>query len=231
MKRDATMLRVWDLPTRVFHWTLALCVIGSVVSAKIGGNATAWHFRLGYAVFTLLLFRLVWGVVGGHWSRFARFAYPPSAALRYLRGQSRPHEFHDVGHSPLGALSVFGLLGLLTLQVGTGLFADDEISNAGPLVKFVSGAASLTVTRWHNTFGQWLIITLVVLHIGAVAYYLVRKQRNLIVPMLSGDKPRAALGATAPPPASIDTARSRTLALAVALGAALLVRWIVGLGA
>src|SRR5204863_1816303 len=182
-------VRVWDLPTRVFHWVLASCVIASIVTAQIGGNAMAWHFRLGYVVFTLLAFRLLWGVIGGRWSRFANFIYSPAAVLRYLRGHSRPDEHHDVGHSPLGAFSVFGLLGILALQVGTGLFADDEIANTGPLIKFVSGATSSRLTAWHKGWGQWLIITLIVLHVAAILFYLLRRRRNLVRPMLIGDQP------------------------------------------
>ena len=77
-------LRIWDLPTRAFHWALAACVVASVVSAKIGGDAMVWHLRLGYAVLTLLLFRLVWGFVGGHWSRFGSFLYAPSSVSRAI---------------------------------------------------------------------------------------------------------------------------------------------------
>src|ERR1700748_1789730 len=72
---ETVAVRVWDLPTRVFHWALALCVVGSFTSGYIGGNAMAWHLRFGYAAFALLLFRLVWGFVGGRWSRFASFVY------------------------------------------------------------------------------------------------------------------------------------------------------------
>src|SRR6185436_9816575 len=96
MSEPLMPIRVWDLPTRVFHWVLASCVIASIVSAKIGGNAMVWHMRLGYVVFTLLIFRLVWGLIGGHWSRFANFIYSPGAVLRYLRGASASHEHHDV---------------------------------------------------------------------------------------------------------------------------------------
>ena len=225
MNQETTSVRVWDLPTRTFHWTLATCVIGSVISAKIGGNAMVWHFRLGYVVFTLLAFRIVWGLVGGHWSRFANFIYAPATTLRYLRGESRADEHHDVGHNPLGAFSVFGLLALLAAQIGTGLFADDEISNTGPLIKFVSGATSGLLTKWHKSFGQWLIITLVVLHIAAILFYLFKKQRNLVRPMLSGDK------ALAPGvPASIDSLASRGLALALLCVCAAGVAWLVNLG-
>ena len=219
-------VRVWDLPTRTFHWTLAACVIGSVVSAKIGGNAMLWHFRLGYVVFTLLAFRVLWGLVGGRWSRFASFIYAPATTLRYLRGQSRADEHHEVGHNPLGAFSVFGLLAILAAQIGTGLFADDEISNTGPLIKLVSGATSALLTKWHKSFGQWLIITLVLLHLAAIVYYFVRKKQNLVRPMLVGDK---ALGPDVP--ASVDSAASRALALVLLGACAALVAWVVGLGA
>src|SRR6186713_57701 len=106
-------IRVWDLPTRAFHWLLVVLVTFSVVTAYIGGNAMVWHMRSGFAIFTLLAFRLIWGFVGGHWSRFRAFVYAPSTSLRYLRGESLPHEHHQVGHNPLGAGSVFALLAIL----------------------------------------------------------------------------------------------------------------------
>ena len=221
-----TPVRVWDLPTRLFHWVLAACVFGSIVSAKIGGNAMAWHFRFGYVVITLLAFRLLWGFVGGRWSRFASFIYAPSTTLRYVRGESRADEHHEVGHSPLGALSVFGFLTLLLLQVSTGLFADDEISNTGPLNKFVSGATSSLLTGWHKNFGQWLIITLIVLHLGAVTFYWLRQRRNLVAPMLHGDKPLAPHV-----PASDDGMRARTVAAILLVFCAAGVTWLISLGA
>ncbi len=226
MKDDAVRVRVWDLPTRLFHWLLAACVIGSVVSAKIGGNAMVWHFRFGYVVFTLLAFRLLWGVVGGRWSRFGSFVYAPATLLRYLRGGSRAEEHHEVGHSPLGALSVFALLVILAVQVGSGLFADDEISNTGPLIKFVSGATSSTLTSWHKTSGQWTILTLVALHIAAIVMYRLRRGRDLVRPMLVGDK-------LLPPdvPASADSLATRGLAALLLAACAAGVGWLVSLGA
>ena len=218
-------VRVWDLPTRVFHWALAAGVSGSVITAKIGGNAMAWHFRFGYLIMTLLAFRLVWGLVGGRWSRFASFIYSPATLLRYLRGHARPEEHLDVGHSPLGAGSVFALLALLLLQVSTGLFADDEISNSGPLVKFVSTATSALATGWHKNFGQWLIIALVLLHLGAIAFYRLRRGRDLVRPMFTGDKMFAGRV-----PESVDSARHRGLALTLVALCAALVGWLVGLG-
>ncbi len=104
-------IRIWDLPTRLFHWLLAASVVALVVTAKVGGNAMVWHFRLGYVVLALLAFRLVWGLVGGRWSRFASFVPTPGRLWRYLRGSSA--EADSAGHSPLGALSVLALLGVL----------------------------------------------------------------------------------------------------------------------
>lgn len=217
-----TKVRVWDLPTRVFHWVLALCVIGAVASAKVGGNAIEWHMRLGYAVFALLAFRILWGVVGGRWSRFSSFVYAPGTVLRYLRGASRPDEHHDVGHSPLGALSVLAMLAVLAVQVGTGLFADDEIATTGPLNKFVSGATGLALTAWHKGWGQWLVIGLALVHVAAVVYYLVAKQRNLVQPMWSGDKPLPD-GV----PAAADGGAARLLALVLLAACAGVVAWVV----
>jgi cytochrome b len=222
---ETASVRVWDLPTRGFHWALALLVIASVISGQIGGSAMVWHFRSGYAVFALLVFRFAWGLIGGRWSRFRHFAYAPSTTLRYLRGASRPDEHHEVGHSPLGAFSVFALLLLLALQVASGLFADDEISNSGPYTRFVSNATSQIATHWHTGIGRWSVIALVALHIGAVSFYLLRWRRDLVTPMLSGDK---LLAADVPP--AIDNARSRLVAALLMLACAVGVAWLIGLG-
>lgn len=219
-------VRVWDLPTRVFHWVLAATVIGSVVTAKIGGNAMVWHVRLGLLVLALLAFRLLWGFVGGHWSRFAAFSYAPGALMAYLRGDRGPGGRYEVGHSPLGALSVFALLALLIVQVATGLVADDEIATTGPLNRFVESALALRATAWHESFGQYLIIALVVLHVAAVLYYQLGRQRDLIAPMWHGDKPLAG-----DLPASADGARQRTLAAVLVAAGLGLAWWIARLGA
>lgn len=223
MSNPETAVRVWDLPTRLFHWTLALTLVGSVVSAKIGGEAMVWHFRFGFTVFTLIAFRLLWGVVGGRWSRFVSFVPTPAKILRYLRGAPRAGERLDVGHNPLGALSALAMLAWLAVQVGTGLVADDEISNTGPLYRFVSGATSLAATAWHKGWGQWGLLALVGLHLAAIALYRWRGQA-LVGAMLSGDK-QLAPGT----PASADHWRARVLALLLLALCAALVRWVVGL--
>ena len=203
-------VRVWDLPTRLFHWALVLSVIGSVVTAKLGGNATAWHLRLGYAALALLAFRLLWGVVGGRWSRFRIFVYSPAALGRYLRGRPAAGDHFEVGHSPLGALSVLVMLVWLLMQVGSGLIADDEIATTGPLVRYVSNEVSLAWTGYHKGIGQWGLYGLVGLHVAAILFYRWRKKRDLITPMLLGDKHLAA-----DVPAARDNWATRLLALAL----------------
>ncbi len=219
-------VRVWDLPTRLFHWLLTACVVGSFVSAKIGGAAMAWHLRLGYAVATLLLFRLVWGFVGGRWSRFGQFVRSPAAVLRYLRGEARAGDWFDVGHNPLGALSVLAMLVFLAAQVSSGLFADDEIATTGPLIRFVSGATSLELTWYHKAVGQRVLLALVVLHLLAIVYYIWRG-RTLVRPMIGGDQ---AVDAAREVPAAADGAGRRLLAAALVAACAGGVAWLVSLG-
>lgn len=219
---DATApVRIWDLPTRLFHWTLALAVVAAIVSAKIGGNAMVWHFRFGYAVLALLAFRIVWGFVGGHWSRFATFVPTPGRLVRYLRGTPAPGEHLDAGHSPLGALSVFALLAVLAAQVATGLVADDEIANVGPLNRFVAVETGLAATAYHKTFGQWALIALVVMHVAAIVVYRMRG-RDLVAAMWHGDKTLAP-----GTPASADTLATRLFAAVLIAGCAVVVRWLV----
>lgn len=205
---DMHSIRIWDLPTRLFHWALVVCVIGLVVSANIGGNAMNWHFRFGYSVLTLLLFRIVWGIVGGRWSRFTSFVYAPSTLFAYLRGNARPE--HSAGHSPTGALSVFALLLVLLAQVTTGLFSDDDIAYAGPLTGLVSGSTISLATWYHKEVGKLILIALIVLHLAAIAFYKKVKKTDLFTPMVRGDKVMAS-----PVAPSQDTWATRFLALAV----------------
>lgn len=217
------IVRVWDLPTRVFHWCLVLCIAGLVLTGYIGGAQMEWHARIGYAVLTLLLFRLVWGFAGGHWSRFSSFVAGPARVAAYLRGQAQPDGL--IGHNPLGALSVMAMLAFLLLQVATGLVGDDEIAFTGPLNRFVSSASGIVATWYHKRIGQWVIAALVVLHVGAVLFHLWNKGENLLQPMVHGDK---AVPASAVP--SRDDARSRAGAAVVLLLCAAFVTGVVRLG-
>jgi cytochrome b len=176
-------VRVWDLPTRVFHWSLASLVIGLFITGNVGGNAMVWHFRCGYAVLSLLLFRLVWGFVGGHWSRWRQLSCTPAAIKQYFSDAQ-----HHLGHNPLGSLSVIAMLTLLLVQAGTGLFSDDEIANAGPLTVWVSEATISLTTHWHKGLGKALVLVLVATHVLAIAWHYFQKKENLPRAMVLGDK-------------------------------------------
>ena len=214
---------VWDLPTRCFHWGLALCVTGLVITGNLGGNAMTWHFRFGFGVLTLLLFRIVWGFAGGHWSRFGSFVYSPQSLINYVRGRGRPQD--TIGHNPLGALSVFALLLILAAQVSSGMMSDDEIAFAGPMSKFVSATTVSAATWYHKGVGKSVVLALVALHVAAILFHLFRKKENLIQPMIQGEK-----AVDADTKASVDTGKTRLLALAVALICAAAVYGLVSLG-
>lgn len=217
-QKNLTKVRVWDLPTRIFHWLLVAGIIGLGISGTVGGNVMVWHFRIAYAVLALLLFRIIWGIVGGRWSRFGAFIYSPQSVINYLKGKGKPA--HSVGHSPVGAGSVFAMLGILLLQVASGLVSDDEIAFAGPLTRFVSNATVSLATNYHANIGKWLLLALVVLHIAAIIFYLWRKH-NLVSAMLHGDKELVR-----PAPPSRDDAVSRLAALLIFLLCAGVAYWV-----
>ncbi len=187
---------VWDLPLRLFHWSLVLLVITSFVSAKIGGNAMQIHMLSGYAVLALLLFRLLWGFLGGTHARFASFVRGPLAVIAYLRGTKQADAEPHLGHNPAGAWSVILMLLVLLAQAATGLFANDDIATEGPLAKLVSKALSDRLTGVHH-LNVKLLLALIGLHLSAIAFYFFYKRENLVKPMLTGFKDAAAgLGQT-----------------------------------
>lgn len=179
-------LRIWDLPTRLFHWALAACVLGLIITGKWGGNAMAWHFRFGYGVLVLLSFRLFWGFWGGFWSRWTQLPLSPREVWPYLKGRTSEHAFP--GHNPLGSWSILAMLLVLAFQVSTGLISDDEIANAGPLTALVSGDWVSWATSWHKQWGQWLVFFLVALHLLALLWYRLRKKLSLVPAMVHGHK-------------------------------------------
>lgn len=195
--------RVWDLPTRLFHWLLVASVLGSFVTVQVGGNAMVWHGRLGQFVLSLLVFRLVWGFVGGRHARFADFVPRPSGLLAYLKGGGSGH-----GHSPLGALSVLALLGLFTLQATLGLATTDDIFFDGPLVRHLPSDWVSAATSLHHALKP-VLLGLVALHLLAILVYKLWG-KPLVQAMVTGDRPadESAEGDAAP----ADVNGSRALA-------------------
>ncbi len=179
---NSKRILLWDLPTRLFHWSLALAVGAAVVTGQVGGNLIDWHGRIGLFIVGLLAFRIVWGIVGSTYARFAQFFPTPAKIKAYLAGR-----WAGEGHNPLGALSVFGLIFLLTVQVATGLFANDDIAFTGPLADLVAREVSNRLTGLHHLLGNGLI-ALVVLHVAAIGFYGHVKKQKLLKPMITGWK-------------------------------------------
>lgn len=214
-------IRVWDLPTRLFHWLLLACAVGSLVSVNLGGNAVGWHFRFGYAILTLLLFRLLWGFVGPRYARFASFPPSPAAAIAWMRGARAAWP----GHNPVGAFSVYAMLAALALQAVTGLFATDDIMWDGPLKAQVSNATSALLTRVHKV-NRFVVLALIALHLVAIAWYGSVRKEPLVRAMIDGDKAVATVAGEPSPEPAADGARERVLALAL-LGLSAVAVWAI----
>ncbi len=175
-------IRIWDLPTRLFHWLLLLLVVAAFVTGWLGGNLIEWHGRAGIAITGLLAFRLVWGFVGSTYARFAHFVPGPGRLLAYLRGQ-----WQGLGHNPFGALSVLALLSILIFQAVSGLVSNDDIAFEGPLYALVSKSTSDSLSSLHRQ-NFWIIIALVSVHVLAILFYARVKKDNLVKPMITGVK-------------------------------------------
>jgi cytochrome b len=180
-------LLVWDLPVRLFHWTLVSLLVVSFTTAQIGGNAMQYHEWSGFAILTLVLFRLLWGFAGSTYARFTAFVSGPRTALSYARTLLRGGPAFYAGHNPLGGWMIVLLLVSLLVQTGTGLFANDDIMIEGPLARHVSKDVSDLLTRVHH-FNFNVLLALVVVHVGAALFYLRVKRDNLILPLVTGRK-------------------------------------------
>lgn len=181
-----TSRQIWDPALRLFHWLLAVAVIGAWLLGHFGPLQMTWHFWLGYTVIGLLIFRLIWGLVGPRNARFASFVKGPRAVLAYARTLPARRAVQVTGHNPLGGWSVLALLLALSAQVLTGLFLDPEdYINTGPLAGWVSTDWNRLALSWHHRLA-WLVAALVVLHIGAIVFYRLWKREDLVTPMITG---------------------------------------------
>lgn len=199
-------IRVWDLPTRIFHWSLAALLVFSFATGKAGGAWMDWHLKSGYCILALLVFRLAWGFLGGRTARFAHFVRGPRAALEFARATLAGRHPVTLGHNPLGGWMVLLMLLVLAGQAVSGLFADDEISTQGPLAAKVSNAFVSRMTALHYYFG-WAIVALAAVHVAAVAVYQWAWKVDLVGPMTHGWK-------TLPPELRAHDAAGPSLTLA-----------------
>lgn len=208
---------IWDAPTRLFHWVIVVLVALQWWTAE--EEKIELHVTLGLVTLGLLLFRVIWGVVGGSTARFASFVRGPRAIFAYLRGRAG----YVLGHNPLGALSVIGLLGALAAQVGLGLFASDEDGlYGGPFVHLIDPDLSEEIAELHEDLFDVLLV-LIGLHVAAIVYYAWVKRDDLVTPMITGKREV---------PAGVEGLRAAPawrLAVA-ALIAAALATWIASFG-
>jgi len=179
---------VWDWPVRVFHWGLVVSILGAFITNRLGVSYFAYHAFFGYTVIVLVAFRIFWGFLGPRHARFASFVKGPKAVLRYLHANGRGWKTRHAGHNPLGAAMVLLLLGLLAAQAAFGLFANDEILEAGPFAGLVSKSLSLDLTSLHRKL-FYLIAGAAGLHVAAVLWHWRVKGENLIAAMVNGKKP------------------------------------------
>jgi cytochrome b len=206
-------VRIWDLPTRLFHWAIVLLVPALWATHLL--DQMDLHILLGEAMLGLVLFRLIWGVIGGSTARFGNFVRGPMSVVRYLRGKA-PGGF---GHNPLGGWSVLAMLLLLGVQAGLGLFASDEDNlYSGPLSRHVTEETSHILRDRHETL-FYILLAFIALHLGAILFHLLVKRDNLVTPMVTGRRAAAPGG-----PEMIGAPLWRFL-LAAALAAGL--TWIV----
>jgi cytochrome b len=178
-------MRVWDAPTRLFHWAIVLLVATSYVSIQ-----KSWmqvHFLSGYAMLTLLLFRVAWGFIGSDTSRFGRFLKSPAAVVRSLAKFGRRETDDQIGHNAAGGWMVLVMLVLLAVQAGTGLFSNDDVLVDGPLRHLITKARSDQISAIHS-FNFNLLLGVIGLHVLAILAYAVVKRQNLLRPMITGRK-------------------------------------------
>lgn len=181
------MIKVWDLFVRLSHWLIVILVISAWLSANYGDAEFKWHSWNGYALFILLITRIIWGIVGSTSARFSHFIKSPYNVLAYLSDLTRGKEAAYLGHNPAGAWMVVILLAGLFLQVVTGLFSSDDIIAEGPFSFFLSGKNVSLMTGLHH-LGFDILMILVVVHVLAVIYHQFFKRENLIGAMLTGKK-------------------------------------------
>src|SRR5258706_10698918 len=203
MQSGEAPVKVWDAPVRLFHWLLVLLFAFQIFSANVKGDWMEWHMRSGYAILALVLFRILWGFAGSSSARFAGFLAGPSASLGFVKKLLTRAPAPYPSHNPLGGWMVLALLLALLFQVGTGLFANDDVLIEGPLAALVSKATSDQLTSWHY-WNVNLLLLLIAVHVIAVGYHAVVMKENLIGAMFTGVKhlPADAAAGVAGPVAS-----------------------------
>ena len=180
-------VRIWDLPVRLFHWIVTVLFVVQLVTGQVGGDLMPWHKLSGYAILSLVLFRIVWGFTGSTHARFSSFMAGPRATWRFALRLFSRQAVPQLGHNPLGGWSVTAMVAALLVQAVSGLFANDGVSHEGPLAPLVSIDISNRMTLVHD-WNLKVIVALVAIHVLAIVFHLVFKKDELVVPMFTGVK-------------------------------------------
>ncbi len=185
MNSSNQKIQVWDAPTRLFHWLTAALVVAAYVTWRL--DWMDWHAKAGYALLALVIFRLLWGVVGSDTARFSRFVASPRLAIHHLQHALRREPDHQVGHNPAGAWMVLFLLALLLGETLSGLYVANDVADQGPLTELVPARIANAITALHWILWDALLAA-IALHIVAIAIYAIAKRHDLLTPMITGQK-------------------------------------------
>lgn len=183
------LVKVWDLPTRLFHWTLvAMVLIAYLTGYVFPENTMGIHLWAGYITVILLVFRLTWGIFGSEYSRLETFTFSPVHILEHMKElvTLRPVK-HYIGHNPTGSIMVFGLLFVLATITLSGLIVLGGEENQGPLAGTASYAVGSIAKAVHSGF-VILLLAMIALHIGGVYFEIKLTGDNLVKSMISGLK-------------------------------------------
>jgi cytochrome b len=220
VNQELSKIRVWDLPTRLFHWGAVALVIVAYVTWRL--NWMDWHVRAGEVLLALVLFRILWGVWGSDTARFARFIAGRREAARYLAHALRREPDRQIGHNPAGGWMVVLLLVLLLAETLTGLYVNNDVSDEGPFTELAPAAVANAITALHTILWDALLAAMA-LHLMAILTYALAKGQNLVQPMITGHK---ILPSAVPQPRMASAVRALVLSACSALAAAALARWI-----
>ena len=180
---------IWDLPLRIFHWSFAFTILASWYTAEQGADLVEIHMKLGFVALALLVFRILWGIIGPKHARFSQFIPSPKTLFNYLQKSEKYKS--SPGHNPLGALMIL----LIATQAISGLFINDDVFSSGPYYGSISNELEKVMGfLHHNTFD--FMIAAIILHLGAIAYYWRVKKQNLVLPMVTGKKTAEQVAAT-----------------------------------
>jgi len=213
---------IWDLPLRLFHWSFAITILAAWYTSEQKGELVELHMQLGYVALGLLIFRILWGIVGPKHARFSQFIPSPKTVIHYIKNLKN-NEFKDnnAGHNPLGALMVVLMITLVSLQAISGLFINDDIFSSGPYYGSLSKEfEKVMFFLHHNTFD--FMIAAIVLHLAAIAYYWRVKKQNLVLPMITGKKSSQLMSTTDAIPHS-----KIMLAIIIAIACTAFIYWLV----